>query len=100
MVGKLKSLLRILKFGVMGLFGVVALAWLLDFALVSFPGSRQLYEDVHVDHVYTDTNKWNDIEYSRGAPTTERCVNSLFPHGGNQPCWYLKKHTMNVTNTD
>jgi hypothetical protein len=92
--------LRILQFVLAGLLGILALAWVLDWAVFAFPGNRRLYEDVRVDQVYTDTNKWHQVEYSRGTPVTVRCVNSLFPRGGNQPCWYLKKHTMNVTNTD
>jgi len=91
---------KILKFAVLGLAGVVLLAYLADWARLAFAGSRQVYEDVRVDQVYTDTNKWNQLEYSRGTPVTERCVDALFPHGGYRPCWYVKKHTMNVTNTD
>lgn len=91
---------RILKFGSLGIVAAAALAYALDSAAVAFPGSRPLYEDIRVDHVYTDTNKWHEIEYSRGLPTTERCVDALFPHGGYRPCWYVRKHTMDVTNTD
>lgn len=77
-----------------------ALTYAIDSASVAFAGNRQIYQDVRVDQVYTDTNKWNQLEYSRGNPVTERCVNALFPHGGYRPCWYVTKHTMNVTNTD
>jgi hypothetical protein len=83
-----------------GVAAVMAVTYLIDWIAVAFPGNRKLYEDVRVDQVYTDTNKWNQVEYSRGNPVTERCVNALFPHSGCKPCWYLKKHTMNVTNTD
>jgi hypothetical protein len=27
-------------------------------------------------------------EFVFGDPTTETCVNSLFPHFGDRPCWY------------
>jgi hypothetical protein len=27
------------------------------------------------------------------TPTAWTCVNSLFPHQGYLPCWYLSKHT-------
>jgi len=91
---------KILKFGVLGIVGVSAIAYSLDAAAVAFPGSRQLYEDIRVDQVYTATNKWHEIEYSRGLPVTERCIDALFPHSGYRPCWYVKKHNMNVTNTD
>ncbi len=93
-------MIRILKFVVLGLLGAVGLAYAIDSAKVAFGGGRGLYEDVQVDQVYTDTNKWNQLEYSRGNSVTLRCVNALFPHGGAQPCWYLKKHTMQITNTD
>ena len=91
---------KIFRFGLLGAIAIAGLAYALDSATVAFPGNRQLYEDLRVDHVYTDTNKWHEIEYSRGLPTTERCVEALFPHAGYRPCWYVKKHTMDVTNTD
>ena len=91
---------KVLKFGLLGIAGVSAIAYALDAATVAFSGSRQMYEDIRVDQVYTATNKWHEIEYSRGLPVTERCIDALFPHGGYRPCWYVKKHTMNVTNTD
>jgi hypothetical protein len=91
---------RFLKFGLLGLAGMLAIAYAIDWAGVAFPGSRALYADLRVDHVYTDTNKWHQVEYSRGSPTTERCLNALFPHGGYRPCWYVRRHTMDITNTD
>jgi hypothetical protein len=92
--------MRILKLVAGGLLGLAVLAYVLDSMAVAFPGSRQIYEDVRVDQIFTDTNKWHEVEYSRGLPTTERCVDALFPHGSYKPCWYLKKHTMQTTNTD
>jgi hypothetical protein len=29
-------------------------------------------------------------EFVFGDPTTETCVNSLFPHFGYRPCWYVR----------
>ena len=91
---------RFLLFTPLGLLGAAGIAYAIDSVTVAFPGSRKLYEDVQVDQVYTDTNKWNEVEYSRGETQTQRCVYSLFPHAGYKPCWYLKKHTMQVTSTD
>jgi hypothetical protein len=31
-------------------------------------------------------------------PGPQTCVNTLFPHEGLQPCWYLKRHPEQVTN--
>jgi hypothetical protein len=97
---RLSSLKRILQLGVLGLAGALLLAYLADWAVLASAGSRKVYEDIQVDQVFTDTNKWNQIEYSRGTSVTERCVDALFPHNGSRPCWYVKKHTMTVTNTD
>jgi hypothetical protein len=93
---------RILKLTLLGLIVVLALAWAGDYALVKYriAAQRNMFADLRVDHVYTSTNKWNQIEWSRGSPDIERCVYSLFPHFGYPPCWYLNQRTMQVTNTD
>jgi len=84
-----------------GVIAAIAIVYSADWAAFHFhiPSSRQLYADIRVDQVYTDTNKYNETEYSRGNPVIERCVYSLFPHNGMRPCWYVQRHTMNVTNT-
>ena len=94
----MKRLFRIL---LIGFIAAVAIVYSADWAAFRFhiPGNRELYADVRVDQVYTDTNKYNETEYSRGNPVMERCVYSLFPHDGMRPCWYVKSHTMNVTKT-
>jgi hypothetical protein len=53
------------------------------------------YADVRVDKVYAMTNRYNVVEYSVSPPGVQRCMQSLFPHDGNPPCWYLNRHTMN-----
>jgi hypothetical protein len=92
---------RIIRKISLGLVAAVALAYGYDwFAFAFRAGNRQLYDDIRVDQVYTSTNKYKELEYSRGNPVTERCVYALFPHSGYRPCWYVTRHTMNVTNTD
>jgi hypothetical protein len=59
-----------------------------------------VFDDMRVDHLYTSTNKWREVEWSRGSPSMERCVYSLLPHFGYAPCWYLKRHNIQITNTD
>lgn len=86
----------------LGLVGLLALVYVFDWIAVAFriPGNREIYGDVRVDQVFTDTNKYKELEYSIGNTVTERCVFALFPHSGFRPCWYVTRHTMNVTNTD
>ncbi len=33
----------------------------------------------------------NRTEYTSGGTQDEPCVNSLFPHFGYSPCWYLRR---------
>jgi len=51
-------------------------------------------EQVKVDRVYAVVNQWNQVEYSMGTPIMETCLDSLMPHFGYTPCWYLRRHTM------
>ncbi|MES1261431.1 MAG: hypothetical protein ABUS49_06810 [Acidobacteriota bacterium] len=51
---------------------------------------------VRVDQLYAIPNKWNEVDWSRGAPVMEQCVNSLLPHFGLRPCWYVRRDTMHV----
>jgi len=30
-------------------------------------------------------------------PVDQTCVNSIFPHQGYTPCWYLQRHTEQIT---
>jgi hypothetical protein len=49
---------------------------------------------VHVDRVLAVAEKFNKIDYERSTPITQRCVYSLFPHFGHNPCWYVTRHTL------
>jgi hypothetical protein len=84
-----------------GLLAAAAIVWTIDWAAIAIPlpPNRQIYADIRVDQVYTDLNKWNEIEYSRGDPVSERCVYALFPHNGSRPCWYVTRHTMQTNKT-
>lgn len=54
------------------------------------------YADVHVDRVYAVSEKFNQLDYVRSTPVTERCVYALFPHFGHNPCWYVTRHTLRI----
>ena len=91
---------RKLQWGALAVAGVLGAAWGCDYALVRLPGKRTIYADIRVDQLYTSTNKWHEVEWSRGNTVYERCVYSLFPHFGYTPCWYLQRHAPRITNTD
>ena len=56
------------------------------------------YLDVHVERYLAIAGKYNKINYERTDPITERCVYTLFPHFGHNPCWYVTRHTMRFIN--
>jgi hypothetical protein len=61
-------------------------------ARFGFPNHRAIYGSVVVDKTYAVTQKNQKQEFYFLPPETQTCVNSLFPHFGAPPCWYLKRH--------
>ncbi len=57
---------------------------------------REPFATIRVDQLYAIPNKWNEVDWSRGDPVMEKCVNSLLPHYGARPCWYVQRDTMHV----
>jgi hypothetical protein len=54
---------------------------------------RDTYGTVMVRQMYAITLKSKETEYSVQPAAPQECVNSLFGHFGDPPCWYLKGHT-------
>jgi hypothetical protein len=92
---------RILKFALAVLAASAGLLYGGDYlsAKLAIP-RRQVFEYVRVDQLYTVLNKYGETEWSRGDPVMERCVNSMLPHFGSEPCWYVKRHTMKTNKLD
>ncbi len=59
---------------------------------VNIPPGRQKYGTVQVQPFYIIHQKNGKIEYEYSPPEDDTCVNSLLPHFGFPPCWYLKRH--------
>ena len=51
-----------------------------------------------VTKLYAVQQKDGKTEYEEGDPETQTCVNSLFPHLGYSPCWYLRRHKLQQVN--
>lgn len=53
------------------------------------------YGTVTVQILYAISEKstpgTNKAEYASGGAQDQTCVNSLFPHFGYSPCWYLRR---------
>jgi hypothetical protein len=85
--------------GLKRILSVAAIAggviWVGDLLSVryGFPGHRATFGSVTVTKTYAVPDK--DVrkeEYFFPDPESQTCVNSLFPHFGYKPCWYLKRH--------
>jgi hypothetical protein len=52
------------------------------------------YGTVYMQHMLAIEKKGGKVEYAMDPskpPEVEPCVNSLFPHAGLTPCWYLQR---------
>lgn len=47
---------------------------------------------VQIHPYYAVRKKNNRIEFMVLDPQDQVCVHSLFPHFGDDPCWYLVRH--------
>lgn len=74
---------------------LLALVYACDYLSLSLriPNNRQQYGSVMVRRSYAVPMKDRQTEYMFDPPAPQDCVNSLFPHFGDSPCWYLRKHT-------
>jgi hypothetical protein len=56
------------------------------------PHHREQFGSVRVQRYFAVPMKNRTTEYMFQPPVFERCVNSLFPHFGESPCWYLNRN--------
>ena len=75
--------------------GLLALVYAGDYASVRIPipKGRAAYSTVTVRPYYDVGLKSGKSDFYFLDPQKQTCVNSLFPHMGYNPCWYLRKHT-------
>jgi hypothetical protein len=55
------------------------------------PKSRQAFGTVTIRR-YDAISEKSKTEFVFEEPINQTCVQSLFPHLGYQPCWYLSRH--------
>ena len=74
--------------------GLLALVYAGDYASVRIPipKGRVPYATVVVRPYYDVGLKSGKSNFYFLDPQKQTCVNSLFPHLGYNPCWYLRKH--------
>lgn len=69
---------------------IAALLWVGDYVKLKVSNSQ--FSSVTVRRYYAIDKKANRVEYVFDSARDQSCVNSLFPHMGQQPCWYLRRH--------
>jgi hypothetical protein len=57
-----------------------------------FPGNRPTFGSVQIQSYYAIPQKDGKTEIVLLDPQMQTCVESLFPHLGVNPCWYVKRH--------
>jgi hypothetical protein len=78
---------------------VVAAVWVVDtswfYIRRSYPAAGKASGSVHRVRLLAIPDKGNRTEYEVDALQPEEdvpCANSIFPHGGERPCWYVMRH--------
>lgn len=95
---------RKIKLSLLSILLLAALLYLGDYLILRFRVWRNLqpYGTVTVQITYAISEKStpgiNKTEYSSTPPQNQTCVNSLFPHFGYSPCWYLSRHPIKQVN--
>jgi hypothetical protein len=70
---------------------VPAVIYLGDWAVVKVRGTPT--SQVTIKQYLAIPQKGNKLQYVPADPAIEECVEALFPHGGDRPCWYVHGHT-------
>ncbi|MGA2857529.1 MAG: hypothetical protein ABSE40_11700 [Candidatus Sulfotelmatobacter sp.] len=85
---------RIFLVAILSVVGAAAIAFALDYAVfrVRAATNRNAFGSVMVRHYYAVLQKNGKTEFMFDPPQPWTCSNSLFPHAGYLPCWYLRRH--------
>lgn len=73
---------------------LIAVVYACDYIILRYriSANRHAFSTVTVERFYAIKQKNGKTEFSTGDTQGVPCVNSLFPHSGFSPCWYLSRH--------
>jgi hypothetical protein len=83
----------ILKWTLVVLVAVLAVAYCGDYVVIKIRAAKTpsaAFSVIKYRMTMAIPHKDGRQEFVFGDPTTETCVNSLFPHFGDRPCWYVR----------
>jgi hypothetical protein len=90
----LSLILRWAGRGLFALLAVFSAAWLLDLAV--YQVRRAMHAEVggsvRVYHYLAVPLKSGRYEIDPELTEDVPCVRAMFPQGGSEPCWYLRRH--------
>lgn len=68
--------------------------YIVDYAVLRYrvAANRNAFGTVTVHPYYAVPRKDRKTEFLFDDPRDQTCVNSVFPHLGDSPCWYLTRN--------
>jgi hypothetical protein len=91
--GRSGTIMRVLRAVVVAVIVAGAITYAGDWAWLRYRIVRgNAYGSVMVQTYYAIHEKSGKTEFQTAEPQPETCANSLFPHGGFSPCWYMSRH--------
>jgi hypothetical protein len=89
----LRTLKRRLADALLWLLAVVLLLWCGDWAVWRIRVHHGTgYSSVQVTQLLLTPLKNHRVKADEQSTTDQSCARSLFPHGGEDPCWWLRRH--------
>lgn len=73
---------------------IAAVVYLADYGVLRYrvAANRNPFDTVTVQTLYALHKRRGMADYVPGDAIPETCVNSLFPHLGDRPCWWVRRH--------
>ena len=89
-----KRIRRSLIRGSLFLAGLVGLLFAGDYVVLRYRAAtgKHAFGTAPIRPYYAVRLKSGKTEFLFQDPRVETCVNSLFPHSGKTPCWYVRRH--------
>ena len=85
---------RIAIYAVGSAIVLLTLAYAADYCVfrIRTATHRQPVGSVTVTRYYAVLQKNGKTQFIFDSPAAQECSNTLFPEGGDPPCWYLQRH--------
>jgi hypothetical protein len=90
---EIQAILGVMRRILLAAAALLATLYLCDYLSLKLKvGGREPFGSVLVQRYYAVTMKDKKTEFMFDPPQSQTCVNSLFPHFGDTPCWYVANH--------